>query len=182
MNVCGPSVTVQQTNPSLWQTLSSIRCWGWLQSNSWTNGSTVSRPWTVNHSLCWRCWGSLSVCAFQVLFIWQRFQRPASRERKQTLICFPTKGSLWASEEAVQSLRPIRTRMFGLENDFATPSAPFSNCPEVITLSPFHLRKKKKAAGSYCSCSVKISMHSIFITIITGVGKINVLNQKPQWR
>lgn len=43
-----------------------------------------------------------------------------------------------------------QTRMFGLENDFPTPSAPFSNCRGVITLSPSHLRKPK-------SCGVFLS-------------------------
>ncbi|KAJ4938824.1 hypothetical protein JOQ06_028290, partial [Pogonophryne albipinna] len=34
----------------------------------------------------------------RVLLIWQKFQRPASGERKQTLICFHMRSSLRASQ------------------------------------------------------------------------------------
>lgn len=37
-----------------------------------------------------------------------------------------------------------RTRMFGLENDFPTPSAPFSNCPRGNYLVSFPLKKTRE--------------------------------------
>lgn len=37
-----------------------------------------------------------------------------------------------------------RTRMFGLENDFPTPSAPFSNCPRGNYLVSFPLKKTQE--------------------------------------
>lgn len=61
-----------------------------------------------------------------------------------------------------------RTRMFGLENDFPTPSAPFSNCPKGNYLVSFPLKKKRELP---CYCikykvkSAKISMGYIHIII-----------------
>lgn len=37
-----------------------------------------------------------------------------------------------------------RTRMFGLENDFPTPMAPFSNCPKGNYLVSFPLKKTQE--------------------------------------
>ena len=85
--------------------------------------------------------------AFQVQFIWQKFQRPASRERKQTLICFPASGSQRASQRppgGCPATPAPRTRMFGLENDFATPSALLSNCPKGNYLVSFPLKENQR--------------------------------------
>lgn len=71
--------------------------------------------------------------------------RPASTEGKQTPAGLP-RARLPASQRppgGCPAAPAPRTRMFGLENDFPTPSAPFSNCRGVITLSPSHLRKPK---------------------------------------
>lgn len=78
--------------------------------------------------------------------------RPASTEGKQTLVGLPH-ARLPASQRppgGCPAAPAPRSRMFGLENDFPTPSAPFSNCRGVITLSPSHLRKPK-------SCGVFLS-------------------------
>lgn len=78
--------------------------------------------------------------------------RPASTEGKQTLVGLP-RPWLPASQRppgGCPAAPAPRTRMFGLENDFPTPSAPFSNCWGVITLSPSHLWKPK-------SCGVFLS-------------------------
>lgn len=75
------------------------------------------------------------------------FSGRPSGERKQTLIHFPTDGSPRARQRppgGCPAAAAPRTRMFGLENDFATPSAPFSNCPSGNYLVSFPLKKNQE--------------------------------------
>lgn len=75
------------------------------------------------------------------------FSGRPSGERKQMLIHFPTDGSPRARQRppgGCAAAAAPRTRMFGLENDFATPSAPFSNCPSGNYLVSFPLKKNQE--------------------------------------
>lgn len=76
---------------------------------------------------------------------------PPEKENKP-LICFPANGSQRASQRppgGCPATPAPRTRMFGLENDFATPSAPFSNCPKGNYLVSLPLKKNQEP---YCYC------------------------------
>lgn len=70
-----------------------------------------------------------------------------SGERKQTAIHFPGDGSPRGRQRppgGCPAAPAPRTRMFGLENDFPTPSAPFSNCPKGNYLVSFPLKKNQE--------------------------------------
>ena len=104
----------------------------------------------------------------------------AFRERKQTLVHFPMNGSPRASQQppgGSPATPAPRTRMFGLENDFPTPSAPFTNCPKGNYLVSFPLNKTQELQ-CYCIKSkvnlAKINRRNIYriITIII----INILS------
>lgn len=75
------------------------------------------------------------------------FRVRPSGERKQTLIHFPGDGSPRGRQRppgGCPAAPAPRTRMFGLENDFPTPSAPFSNCPKGNYLVSFPLKKNQE--------------------------------------
>lgn len=70
-----------------------------------------------------------------------------SGERKQTPIHFPGDGSPRGRQRppgGCPAAPAPRTRMFGLENDFPTPSAPFPNCPKGNYLVSFPLKKNQE--------------------------------------
>lgn len=105
---------------------------------------------TVNHSLCWRWWESC--CIFRCRSSGRSFRGLPPEKENKPLIHFPTNGFQWASERppgGCPASPAPRTRMFGLENDFPTPSAPFSNCPKGNYLVSFPL-KKNQERQCYC--------------------------------
>lgn len=138
--------------PTNWQHRSQCDYTGWRLR--------ALRPSTVNHSLCWRSGGVVS----QVLFIWQRFL-PPEKENK----CWsasPRSSSQWASQRppgGCPAAPAPWTRMFGLENDFASPSALFSNCPKGNYLVSFPLKKNQEPWRYYIQYVCSKSTWLIFL-------------------
>lgn len=122
--------------------------------NTQTQAHSCSRPHPPppppRGAVCWRRQRTAppaDACAELLALL----VRPPPKE-KQTLVGLP-RARLPANQRppgGCPAAPAPRTRMFGLENGFPTPSAPFSNCRGVITLSPSHLRKPK-------SCGVFLS-------------------------
>lgn len=80
----------------------------------------------ADRSLCWRVCRAAGALG-----------RPASTEGKHFPASQRPPGGCPAAPAP-------RTRMFGLENDFPTPLAPFSNCPKGNYLVSFPLKKTQE--------------------------------------